>query len=61
MYEIIMRDRSGNETRVGYCTNEAEMNSIIKTQKQKYAAEFGKLAASHLKFNVCTVEDRPEV
>lgn len=55
MYEIIMRDRSGNETHVGYCTNEAEMNSIIKTQKQKYAAEFGKLAASHLKFNVCEV------
>lgn len=55
MYEIIMRERSGNETRVGYCTNEAEMNSIIKIQKQKYAAEFGKLAASHLKFNVCEV------
>lgn len=55
MYEIIMRERSGKETLVGYCTNEAEMNSIIKAQKQKYTAEFGKLAASHLKFNVCGV------
>lgn len=55
MYEIIMRERSGNETRVGYCANESEMNTIIKTQKQKYAAEFGKLATSHLKFNVCEV------
>ena len=55
MYEIIMRERSGNETHVGYCTNESEMNNIIKTQRQKYAAEFGKLAASHLKFNVCEV------
>lgn len=55
MYEIIMRERSGKETLVGYCTNESEMNSIIKIQKQKYASEFGKLAASHLKFNVCEV------
>ena len=55
MYEIIMRERSGKETLVGYCTNESEMNTIIKTQRQKYAAEFGKLAASHLKFNVCEV------
>lgn len=55
MYEIIMRERSGNETLVGYCTNEAEMNTLIKTQRQKYAAEFGKFAASHLKFNVCEV------
>lgn len=55
MYKIIMCERSGNETHVGYCANESEMNSIIKTQRQKYSAEFGKLAASHLKFNVCEV------
>lgn len=55
MYEIIMRERSGKETLIGYCTNEAEMNSIIKEQRQEYATEFGKLAASHLKFNVCEV------
>ena len=55
MYEIIMHERSGKETHVGYCINESEMNTIIKTQRQKYAAEFGKLAASHLKFNVCEV------
>lgn len=56
MYEIIMRERSGKETRVGYCNNEAEMNSIIKTVRQKYAAEYGLLPSKHLKFHVCSVE-----